>query len=83
MGALVNKWFKGSNVDVLQWPSQSPDLNPIQNLWKVLKTIDYVQKSSNLKDLETFTKEEWEKIPVETCQRFSNKSFSIKYSLCI
>ncbi|KAI4883239.1 hypothetical protein NFI96_003468, partial [Prochilodus magdalenae] len=66
---VVKKWLADKNINVLQWPSQSPDLNPIENLWRELKIRVMARRPSNLKELELITKDEWAKIPVETCKK--------------
>jgi hypothetical protein len=33
----VKAFFTENNVDVLEWPPQSPDLSPIENIWNVMK----------------------------------------------
>ena len=52
------EWFRSKLIHVLEWPSQSPDLNPIENLLQDLKIAVHRQSTSNLTELELFCKEE-------------------------
>ena len=47
----------------MDWPSNSPDLNPIENLWAIVKENVERRMSKNLSDLERFMAEEQKNIP--------------------
>lgn len=87
----VTKWLNDKKINVLSWPSQSPDLNPIENLWITLKRNIHARKPRNLKELELIAIDEWSKIPPCTCMKLvmnyrnrlvkviERKGFSIDY----
>ena len=56
----------------MDWPSCSPDLNPIENLWAIVKGNVEKRMPKNLKDLEKFMTEEWNAIPESVLNNLVN-----------
>ncbi len=42
-GHLIREWLTENRVEVMDWPPYNPDLNPIENLWALLKAEMYKQ----------------------------------------
>uniref|UniRef100_A0A8C4TAD6 Tc1-like transposase DDE domain-containing protein n=1 Tax=Erpetoichthys calabaricus TaxID=27687 RepID=A0A8C4TAD6_ERPCA len=66
---ISKECLQDNSVNVLEWPSQSPDLNPIEHLWRDLKMAVHRRFPSNLMELERCCKEEWAKLAKDRCAK--------------
>ena len=64
----MTNWLQKKNINVLTWPSSSPDINPIENLWAIVKNKVNKRKPKNLKELKDIFIEEWKNIPLQVLQ---------------
>jgi transposase len=44
-------WLKNEAINIFEWPGNSPDLNPIENAWRVMKSRLKQSTLSNIEDL--------------------------------
>lgn len=64
----VKEWFIDHETPVLPWPSQSPDLNPIENLWSILDRKCRGRRCNSKEELQNFLLEVWNSQSVTTLQ---------------
>lgn len=88
---IVQEWFQENNVRVLQWPAQSPDLNPIENLWEEVERRIRTQMFPNIQSLLNKINQVWINLPENTVQNLiasmprrcrqviNNNGYSINY----
>ncbi len=62
-------WFTTQGIQLLKWPAQSADLNPIEHLWFYLKRklAAYETEPNGILELWDRVDTEWNKIPPQVC----------------
>lgn len=65
------KWLEDNGFECLEWPSNSPDLNPIENLWSELKRHlgRYEKPPGGMLELWEWVQDVWDGFGVEYCQK--------------
>ena len=62
---VAKEWFKKKKLNVLDWCPMSPDLNPIENVWKRLKDRVQARNPTSHEDGWHKAQEEWANIEPE------------------
>ncbi|OBZ72327.1 Transposable element Tcb2 transposase [Grifola frondosa] len=60
----AKEWFQDHKMEPMVWPTQFPDLNPIERLWSHLKRrlAEYEESSRGINELWERVQKEWEEI---------------------
>lgn len=79
----VKGWLNDAAVPYFNdWPGQSPDINPIENLWAIIKQRLRSKDTSSLPNLKKSIQEVWDNIPKEMLENLS-LSLPRRLSQCI
>ena len=66
------KWFQDNNIELLDWPSNSPDLNPIEHLWSNMKRKLSEIEITSISQLKEEIKRVWcLETTAEECQKLA------------
>ncbi|KAJ4440916.1 hypothetical protein ANN_10764 [Periplaneta americana] len=67
VSAATMQWYADNNVHRLDWPAQSPDLNPIKHIWDELdRRLRFLEIwPTSIAQLSAMLQEEWRRIPVD------------------
>lgn len=55
----IKSWLVSEQIQTILWPPNSPDINPIENLWEILKQRVADERSTNISDLKNTIRRVW------------------------
>ena len=69
---LTTQYLQANNVDVMEWPSKSLDLSPIEQVWDLLdrRVCQRPVQPQTLRQLQHALVQEWNNIPMYVIRRY-------------
>ena len=67
---IATKWKGENKINLLQWPSYTPDQNPIENVWSILKMKIAYKDIKTIKGLKAEIKKEQNKLSIKYSKKF-------------
>lgn len=67
--AYVTDYFEKTGINQLEWPSQSPDLNPIEHLWDHVKRAVRNAAPKTIHELKEIIPQIWSQITPDYCKK--------------
>ncbi|XDV26111.1 hypothetical protein PO909_029896 [Leuciscus waleckii] len=66
---ITKEWLHNNGITVLNWPANSSDLNPIEDLWDIVKRKLRDARPNTLDELKAAIEASWASITPQQCHR--------------
>ncbi|GFV60360.1 DDE_3 domain-containing protein [Trichonephila clavipes] len=62
---LTDEFLESEDISLIDWPSRSPDLNPIDHVWGALRRAITTQKPTmrTFQEMKTALRDDWDQLP--------------------
>ena len=70
--ATTRRFFETNGIELLPWPAQSPDLNPIENVWSYIQQRVDLHEIHGFEQLWNVTLRVWNEMPADYLQNLIN-----------
>ena len=78
----TKEWLAFMKIQVLDWPANSPDLSPIENLWQIVKNRLEIEEPRTIAEWTAKISEIWDEVSPDLLKTYLG-SMSRRMELCI